>query len=564
MRTDSYFKSTYGMFCKVQACLALLHQLLSVERCKDKLTKKIKLTYLLKVVTQVILLTSHVEAAFAQTIEANFDGMTFVKIQAGQYTFGSPTEQILRSSNELALPVRVTHSFWLGKYEVSQAEWLSIMGYNPSTYQALAPSQDAPVENITWEQAQDFIARLNEQAGALYYRLPTETEWEYVAKAGQNTIWDFGDDLNVLSNYAYYAPTGPQGRGVNLANAWGIYDLYGNVYEWVEDWYTPFRHAGLGECPPANGQFKVIRGGSVNCDTRWLRASSRNFLAPHQSSYAVGLRLLRVDQPNADPYQPGQFCEPALVSIEQIPGLVIDEASNDLPEYNRDDWPHWDDDDGNCINTRHEVLVSESLTPVSMMDSDTCRVDQGLWADPYTGLNFTSAADLDVDHMVPLANAHLSGAWQWTMVQKKAYANDMSDAGHLIAVQAAANRSKGARGPEDWKPDNQDYHCDYAKIWISIKARWGLSATNLEWLALLEMLDTCPNGRPLITNAPEIDESILVQEPDHPGDVVNCSDFNHYDEALAWFMLYYNDYGDIANLDGDGDGIPCASLPGAP
>ena len=85
-----------------------------------------------------------------------------------------------------------------------------------------------------------------------------------------------------------------------------------------------------------------------------------------------------------------------------------------------------------------------------------------------------------------------------------------------------------------------------------------------EWLALLEMLDTCPDGRPQIMGAPEVNEPPPPPPPPHPGDVVNCSDFDTYDEAYAWFNQYYDDFGDIANLDRDGDGIPCASLPGAP
>lgn len=529
-----------------------------------KTTKIKKVTTKTAIMTCVLFLLCCVQFSLAQVLESDFDGMTFVKISAGEYQFGSSSDQVLRLSNELPLPIKISHSFWMGKYEVSQAEWLSVMDYNPSTYQALAPDQNRPVENMTWQQAQDFVAKLNEQAGGIYYRLPTEAEWEYVAKAGQSDIWSFGNDLSALSSYAYYAASGPQARGLTQANPWGVHDLYGNVYEWVQDWYVPFKSENRGACPPLNGQYKVIRGGSVNCETRWLRSASRNLLAPDRSSYAVGLRLVRVDQPDQDPYRSVISCEPVLASMEQVPGLVIAEIPNDLPVYDRGDWPHWIDSDGDCLNTRHEVLESESLAVVSMVSGDHCRVDQGLWADPYTGLNFTNASDLDVDHMVPLANAHVSGGWQWTTEQKRAYANDIIDPEHLIAVQAAANRSKGARGPEEWQPDNLAYHCDYAKIWIGIKARWGLTATNLEWLALLSMLDTCPNGRPLITNPPEVDESLLVQEPDHPGDVVNCGDFNHYDEAFAWFMQYYEEYGDIARLDADGDGIPCASLPGAP
>ena len=171
--------------------------------------------------------------------------------------------------------------------------------------------------------------------------------------------------------------------------------------------------------------------------------------------------------------------------------LKISEVVSDLPDYDRGDWNHWVDDDKDCQNTRHEVLIEESLKEISFKSAKQCQVATGEWLDSYTGDTVTDATKLDVDHMIPLKNAHDSGGWAWDKDKKAAYANEMGYADHLIAVTASANRKKGARGPEEYKPAKQDYWCDYAIDWVQIKVDWELSATKAEWEALQEMLKTC-------------------------------------------------------------------------
>ena len=265
------------------------------------------------------------------------------------------------------------------------------------------------------------------------------------------------------------------------------------------------------------------------------------------------------------------------------PQLVIREVGTSIPIYDRDDWSHWSDDDGDCQNIRHEVLQDETFETVTFTTSSNCYVDTGKWYGVYTATYYYSASELDVDHFVPLKNAHDSGGYQWSLAKKKEYANYLEDSDHLIAVQSGANRSKGARGPEDWKPTNKDYWCQYAYDWIRIKETWGLTATQAEWNALVSMIDTCPTGysyedaipEPLVTvpttttstttsTTTTTVPSTTTTVPDNPGDTKNCSDFETYQEAKTWFDTYFPYYGDVAGLDGDGDEEPCESLPSGP
>ncbi len=147
--------------------------------------------------------------------------------------------------------------------------------------------------------------------------------------------------------------------------------------------------------------------------------------------------------------------------------------------YDRNLYGSWIDADGDCQDTRQEVLIAESITPVQL-DSRGCRVLSGTWLDPFTGQTFTNPGDLDIDHFVPLAEAHASGASQWPRELRSQFSNDLSWPGSLIAVSASANRSKGARDPAQWLPPNEDFRCEYVTNWVLTKAYWRLSMDDAE------------------------------------------------------------------------------------
>ena len=125
-------------------------------------------------------------------------------------------------------------------------------------------------------------------------------------------------------------------------------------------------------------------------------------------------------------------------------------------------------------------MIEESRIPVTFKTARQCRVIAGEWHDPYTGRVFTNPSLLDVDHVVPLKEAFLSGAKAWSRQEKILFANDLENKDHLIAVYRSANRSKGARDPARWLPPNQAYHREYVTIWLEIKKAWGLSLDPLE------------------------------------------------------------------------------------
>lgn len=147
--------------------------------------------------------------------------------------------------------------------------------------------------------------------------------------------------------------------------------------------------------------------------------------------------------------------------------------------FDRADYPHWSDADGDCRDTRTEVLVQESLDPPTL-SADGCEVLAGRWYDPYTDRSFTDPRLLDVDHRVPLGEAHRSGAAAWDRARRQAFSNDLSHPDTLIAVDRSANRSKADGDPLSWLPPAWGYRCAYVERWRETKRRWDLAEDRLE------------------------------------------------------------------------------------
>ena len=256
--------------------------------------------------------------------------------------------------------------------------------------------------------------------------------------------------------------------------------------------------------------------------------------------------------------------------------ISVATLSFDIPDYDCGDWSHWRDADRDCQDARQEALIAESLAAVVYESGDGCRVETGEWLGAYTGESFSDPSDLDIDHMVPLANAHRSGGWAWSKERKREYANDLSYANHLIAVKASANRQKGSKGPEEWKPPRREYWCQYAVDWTTIKATWELTATQSEADALREMLGTCAEPISLVTVAAEggaispsapvaatatpmpQPDGALRYDPDGPDR--DCGDFDTWEEAQAFYIAAGGPDADRHRLDGNKDGSACDSL----
>ena len=258
-----------------------------------------------------------------------------------------------------------------------------------------------------------------------------------------------------------------------------------------------------------------------------------------------------------------QRTDTRIASSNLLDNLTV-AAQNTTVPYDRDEWQHWIDADGDCQNTRAEVLIRDSSASVTFTSSSNCTVSTGQWLDPWTSIAFSVASDVDIDHTVPLANAHRSGGWNFSAIEKRDFANDLGNNDALRAMDDSTNSSKGSRGPESWKPTSVVSWCDYATDWASIKIRWNLTVNPAEYNALAQMLDTC-DGTTTTTIAPATTvPPATTPVPANPGDSKNCGDFSTYAEAKAWFDIYYPYYGDVANLDGNGDLEPCESLPGGP
>jgi formylglycine-generating enzyme required for sulfatase activity len=238
-----------------------------------------------------------------QTYISNSLGMTFRLIPAGTFVMGSPSDELGRETNETQYTVTISESFYIQTTEVTQGQWKALMGNNPSSFTSCG--LNCPVEYISWEDAQTFIATLNAM-GEGSYTLPTEAQWEYATRAGSNKAFANGiishietdPNLDIMGWYYSNSSSTPHAAAQKQANAWGMFDTHGNVWEWCNDWYGTYPTGSVADpMGVSSGSTRVIRGGSWNHLARYCRSNNRNGYSPGSRYNYIGLRLMRFLNP---------------------------------------------------------------------------------------------------------------------------------------------------------------------------------------------------------------------------------------------------------------------------
>ena len=224
-------------------------------------------------------------------------------IPPGTFTMGSPLTEHDRSTNESPQTVvTLSQGFWMERFEVTQWEYTSLIGTNPATF---TNDTNQPVEQVDWYDAYTYCARLTVQGRAAgqvpagyEYRLPTEAEWEYAARAGTTTAFSYGDDPTyaLLPNYAWFngdANFMSHDVGTKIPNPWGLYDMAGNVWEWCRDWYGSYLGGTLTDpVGPSSGPGRVMRGGSWHYPAGNDRSANRTWNDPDFASFGIGIRVV--------------------------------------------------------------------------------------------------------------------------------------------------------------------------------------------------------------------------------------------------------------------------------
>jgi formylglycine-generating enzyme required for sulfatase activity len=216
----------------------------------------------------------------------NSIGMKLVLIPKGTFMMGSPESEERRVGNETQHEVTISKDYYLGVYEVTQAQYEKMMGKNPSRFQGdnlRGDSANHPVEQVSWEDAVDFCNKLSdlpeEKKAGRVYRLPTEAEWEYACRAGSKSAYSFGEGSKSLGDYAWFdqnsnRQTHPVGE--KKANAWGLYDMHGNVWEWCSDWYGQYPKGAVSDpVGTRESSNRVFRGGSWYDHFEYCRSARR-------------------------------------------------------------------------------------------------------------------------------------------------------------------------------------------------------------------------------------------------------------------------------------------------
>lgn len=231
----------------------------------------------------------------------NSIGMTFVYISPGTFIMGSPLTEIGRIDDETQHQVTLTQGYYMQTTEVTQLQWRTVMGADPSYFDACG--DDCPVEKVSWNDAQSFVMELNRMEGANGYRLPTEAQWEYACRAGSAAAFANGDiteetsddpNLNVIGWYYFNSNGQTHPVAEKQANAWGLYDMHGNVSEWCADWYDynyPIEPV-TDPAGPSTGSFRVLRGGNWNANAGYCRSAVRYRNAPDYRLHNRGFRVV--------------------------------------------------------------------------------------------------------------------------------------------------------------------------------------------------------------------------------------------------------------------------------
>jgi formylglycine-generating enzyme required for sulfatase activity len=221
----------------------------------------------------------------------NSIGMKFTLVTAGEFNMGSEESDDEKPVHN----VKIKNPFYLGTYPVIQTEWKAVMGDNPSDFKG----DNLPVEGVSWDNVQEFIKELNEKEDTDKYRLPSEAEWEYACRAGTTTRYSFGDSKSELGDYGWYdknsgRETHPVGQ--KKPNPWGLYDMHGNVHEWVQDeWHDSYDGAPTdgSAWESGDGASRVFRGGSWRRRAGDCRPADRGHLDPGDRGLSLGFRLLQ-------------------------------------------------------------------------------------------------------------------------------------------------------------------------------------------------------------------------------------------------------------------------------
>lgn len=225
--------------------------------------------------------------------------MEFILIPAGEFMMGSsPSDNYYRNERPLHL-VTISEPFYIGKYEVTQEQWFEVMDTVPSKFKnGDLPNNTRPVEQVSWRDAQNFILKLNENEDTDKYRLPSEAEWEYACRAGTNTTYSFGNDGSIIDEYAWVynasdLQTHPVGQ--KKPNPWGLYDMHGNVQEFVQDEYSNnYEHTPVDGSAYEREDFfiRVARGGPWY-SSGYARSAVRDDVTKGDESCLIGFRIVR-------------------------------------------------------------------------------------------------------------------------------------------------------------------------------------------------------------------------------------------------------------------------------